>query len=288
MPAQTQLLNVRRGSHEIALDLSATQAQALDGNARLRVTRQPSPWTFYVFTHDDPKVSPVTSNKRFQQAVRYALDPEALLALAGPGAIRAPGIIASTIPGALPRKDAVKHDLARARADLAASGVGAQEVTLEYPSDETINGVPFSALAQKVQAQLRAAGFDVTLAGSPVATFQPKFRAGRVAFGLWVYAPSYPDPADYSPFMPGRLIADHFGWRMASDLPIEKLAAKVLVTTKPAARSALYEQIQRQMNLRSPLIPLIQPSQVFVTTSDITGAVFSGAYGVDVTRVSPR
>jgi len=41
------------------------------------------------------------------------------------------------------------------------------------------------------------------------------------------------------------------------------------------------------MNARSPLIPLIQPSQVFVTTSDLTGAVFSGAYGVDVTQVSP-
>jgi len=181
----------------------------------------------------------------------------------------------------------VKYDLARAKADLAASGVGEKQVTLEYPSDQTINGVPFSTLAQKVQAQLKVAGFDVALSGSPVATFQPKFRAGHVAFGLWVYAPSYPDPADYSPFLPGMLIADHFGWRAGSDPRIERLAAKAHVTTEPGARRALYEQIQREMNVRSPLFPLIQPSQVFVTTTDITGAVFSGAYGVDVTRVSP-
>jgi len=109
----------------------------------------------------------------------------------------------------------------------------------------------------------------------------------RVAFGIWVYAPSYPDPADYSPFLPGKLIADHFGWRIGSDPPIEKLATKALLTTQPAARRALYEQIQRAMNARSPLIPLLQPAQVFVATTDLTGAVFSGAYGVDVTQVSP-
>ena len=80
---------------------------------------------------------------------------------------------------------------------------GRSEVTLEYPSDVTINGVPFATLAQKVQANLQAAGFDVALAGSPVTTFQPKFRAGKVAFGLWLYSFDYPDPVDYQVFMPG-------------------------------------------------------------------------------------
>ena len=33
-------------------------------------------------------------------------------------------------------------------------------MTLEYPSDLTINGVPFTTLAQKVQANLQAAGLQ--------------------------------------------------------------------------------------------------------------------------------
>src|SRR5262249_33303037 len=92
MAAPTQLLNVQRGSHEVALDLSAGEAQTLEGDTHVAVTLQPSPWTFYVFADDDPTVSRVTSNRRFQQAVRFALDPKELLSLAGPGAIRAPGI----------------------------------------------------------------------------------------------------------------------------------------------------------------------------------------------------
>ena len=90
-------------------------------------------------------------------------------------------------------------------------------MTLEYPSDLTINGVSFATLAQKVQANLQAAGFRIRLAGSPVTTFQPKFRADKVAFGLWLYAFDYPDPVDYQVFVPGELIALHAGWQRGSD-----------------------------------------------------------------------
>src|SRR5262245_48440893 len=288
MPATTQLLNIQRGSHEIAIDLSSDQAQTLVRHNGLHVSRQPSPWVFYLFTNSDPRVSEVTSNKRFQRAVRSALDYKGLVSVAGRGAIQAPGIIPSMILGALPPGDAARRDLATAKADLAVSGVGTQKVTLEYPSDVTINGLQFATLAQKVQAGLREAGFDVSLAGSPVTTFQPKFRAGKVALGIWLWAPDYPDPADYLVFTPGHLIALHAGWPAGSDPAIERLAARAAGATAPAVRQALYRRIQLGLNARSPFVPLIQPTQVFVTTSDLVGAIFSGAYDVDVTQVSPR
>jgi peptide/nickel transport system substrate-binding protein len=288
MPATTQLLNIQRGSHEIAVDLSSDQAQTLVGRKSLRVSRQPSPWVFYLFTNSDPQVSAVTSNRRFQQAVRSALDYKGIVSVAGRGAIQAPGIIPSMILGALPRQDAAKRDLAKAKADLASSGVGSQRVTLEYPSDAMINGVSFATLAQKVQAGLREAGFDIALAGSPVATFQPKFRAGEVAFGLWLWASDYPDPADYLVFTPGKLIALHVGWPTGSDPTIERLAQSAAVATAPSVRKALYRRIQLGLNARGPFVPLIQPTQVFVSTPDLAGAVFSGAYDVDVTQVFPK
>ena len=124
MSAPNQLLNVRRGSHEIALDLSSRQAQTLKRDTRLHVRRQPSPWVFYLFTHDDPQVSSVTSNT----AVSAGSPPCARLSgaclVAGRGAIQAPGVIPSMILGALPQRDATRRDLARAKAELAASGVG--------------------------------------------------------------------------------------------------------------------------------------------------------------------
>ena len=160
MVAATQLLNVGRGSHEIAVDLSADQAGTLTGNKNVNVSLQPSTWIFFVYANDDPKVSAVTSNKNFQKAIRYGLDYASIVSLAGKGAIQAPGVIPSMFLGSLPQSARVKTDVAKAKAALAASGVGDQKVTMIYPSDLTINGVPFSSMAQKVQSSLKAVGLQ--------------------------------------------------------------------------------------------------------------------------------
>ena len=63
---------------------------------------------------------------------------------------------------------------------------------------------------------------------------------------------------------------------------------KLPTTTKAAARQAIYRQIQRRLNAVGPFVPLLQPTQVFVSTKDLRGAAFNAQYQVDVTHVSPR
>lgn len=288
MIATTQLINVQRGTHEIAIDLSADQASGLKGNSKLHVSLQPSTWVFWLFANNNPKVSTVTSNEQWQQAVRYALDYKSILSVAGPGAIQAPGLIPSMFLGSLPQKDAAKQDVAKAKAALAASGMGSQQVTLQYPSDLTINGVPFTTMAEKVQANLQAEGFNIQLSGSPTSNWLTAYRSGSMAFGLSLWGPDYPDPADYLTFAPGQLVGLRAGWAKGSDPAIEKLAAKALVTTNPAQRKAIYQQYQHDLNESGPYFPLMQPTQVFVSTSDLKNAVFNAEYDVDVTQVSPK
>jgi peptide/nickel transport system substrate-binding protein len=288
MVAPTQLINVGRGSHEAAVDLSADQAQTLKSNGNVNIVLQPSTWVFWLFANNNPKLSTVTSNKSFQKAIRYALDYPSIVGVAGPGAIQAPGMIPSMFLGALPQSAKVKQNLAKAKAALAASGDASQEVTLEYPSDLTINGVPFTTLAQKVQANLQAAGFTVKLSGSPTSNWLSSYRDGKMALGLSLWGPDYPDPADYLAFTPGNLVGLRVGWPKGSDPAVEALAAKALVTTAPAARKAIYQQIQRLLNQSGPYFPLIQPTQVFVSTKDLRNAVYNAVYLVDVTQVSPK
>jgi peptide/nickel transport system substrate-binding protein len=190
--------------------------------------------------------------------------------------------------GSLPQSAKVNQNLTKAKAALAASGAAGQSVTLEYPSDLTINGVPFTTLAQKVQANLNAAGFNIQLSGSPTSTWLTNYRDGKMAFGLSLWGPDYPDPADYLTFAPGQLVGLRAGWPKGSDPAIEKIAAKLLVTTSPTLRKSLYQQYQRELNQRGPYFPLIQPTQVFVSTSDLKNAVYNAEYGVDVSQVSPK
>jgi len=288
MIAPTQLINIQRGKHEVAIDLSADQAKTLQGKSNLKVSLQPSTWVFWLFANDNPQISAITSNKQFQQAVRYALDYKSIVGVAGPGAIQAPGIIPSMFLGSLPQSARVNQDVAKAKSALAASGAAGQQITLEYPSDLTINGVPFTTLAQKIQANLNAVGFNIQLSGSPTSTWLTKYRDGKMAFGLSLWGPDYPDPADYLTFAPGQLVGLRVGWPAGSDAAIEKIAAKLLVTTNPTVRKSLYQTYQRELNQRGPYFPLIQPTQVFVTTSDLNNAVYNATYSLDVTQVSPK
>jgi peptide/nickel transport system substrate-binding protein len=288
MIAPTQLINIQRGKHEVAIDLSSDQAQTIKGNKRLNVRTGASTWVFFILMNNNSSVSTATSNKQWQTAVRYALDYRSVVSVAGPGAIQAAGIIPSMFLGSLPRKEAIKQNLARARTALQASGAANRTITLEFPSDLTINGVPFASMAQRVQSNLQSAGFHVDLAGAPVGTWLQKYRDGKMAFGLSLWGPDYPDPLDYLAFMPGELVGTRAGWPAGSDATIERLAARARVTSKGTARQTIYRQIQRRLNTVGPFIPLMQPVQVFVSTRDLKGAVFNAQYQVDVTQVAPR
>jgi len=175
----------------------------------------------------------------------------------------------------------------KAKAALKASGVADQKVTMIYPSDLTINGVPFSSMAQKVQSSLKAVGLNIEISGSPTSNFLDDYRSGKSALGLSLWGPDYPDPADYLVFTPGQLVGLRAGWPKGDSPAIEKLAAKAAITTAPAARGGVYRSIQRGLNQSSPFFPLIQPTQVFVATKDLKGAVYNSVYTVDTTQVLP-
>jgi peptide/nickel transport system substrate-binding protein len=288
MIAATQQINIQRGSHEVAIDLSSDQAQSVRSNKKLKVSLTPSTWVFWLFANNDKSISNITPNKHFQNAVRYALDYRGITGVAGPGAIQAPGIIPNMFLGSLTQKQRINQNVAKAKSELAASGLGSTKIQLEFPSDLTINGVPFASLAQKVQANLQAIGMNIDLSGSPVGTWLQKYRDGKMAFGLSLWGPDYPDPADYLNFLPGELVGVRAGWPAGSDPTLEKLGAKARVTTNAAARTKLYQQIQQKLNQDGPFVPLLQPTQVFVATTDLKGAVFNPVYQIDVTQVSAK
>ena len=288
MISATQLINIQRGSHEVAIDLASDQAQGIRKNKKLKVSLTPSTWVFWLFANNNKDISQITPNKHFQNAVRYAIDYRSVVGVAGPGAIQAPGIIPNMFLGSLPQKMRINQNVAKAKSELAASGIGSTKITLEFPSDLTINGVPFASMAQKVQANLQSVGFNVELAGAPVGTWLQKYRDGKMAFGLSLWGPDYPDPADYLAFLPGKLVGTRAGWPAGSDPPLEKLGDQALVTTNAKARQKLYQQIQQKLNADGPFFPLIQPTQVFVATTDLKGAVFNPVYQIDVTQVSAK
>lgn len=283
MAAPTQLLNVQRGSNEIALDLSGQQAGTLKSNGALQVTTDASVNIFDVEANMDSSVSP-TGDPAVRKAIRLALDYAGYARLSGAGAAQAPGVIPSQFLGALSQSDAVKQDLNAAKAALA--GKSGLKLKIAYPSDATPNGVSFASVAQKVKSDLNKIGIDVTLDGSPAVTFLKNYAAGKNQLSVSYWGPDYPDPNDYLVYAPGSTgRAANAKWK-ASDAPeIAALGAKAGSTLDDTERGSLFQDFQRKLNEDSPFFPLFQPAQAIVGSKSLSNVVLDPTYTLNIPAV---
>lgn len=283
--AASQLLNVQKGVNEVALDLSASQASGVKGNSKVQVKISPSPALFSLQANMDPGVSKVTSNPHIRQAIRYGMNYSALVQIGGQGAIQAAGMIPSMLLGSLPANEAVQTDLAKAKAEVAASGITDPAATLTYPSDISVNGVQFATLAQRIKADLATVGIKLKLEALPVATFLPKYVDGKIELAQSYWLPDFPDPNNYISFLPGGSVSKRINWDEGADPELEVLGKEVVSSTDDAARAKLFEEIQRKLNTNSPFMPLIQTSQAIVGSANLTGIVMNPSWTIDVASV---
>ena len=284
MDAPTQLAYISSSRNEIALDLSEAQAESVSANRSLRVNASPGPDIVFLFANTNPQVSQVTADKHFENAVRAALDYKEMVALMGLGAVRARGVIPSATFGALPAWIAPRRDLDAARIELAASGIKDPTVNLGYASDLDVGGLPISALASLVKADLGAAGIKVNLAGSPANTAKADFDAGREQMGLWTSSAA--GSSSYLDFLPGGANGLRAGWTAGSDPALESLGAQASTTADPVTRRQLLQQLQGQLNQDGPFFPLVEPGHVIVTTADIATIDYNPIWSVDLAAVT--
>ena len=279
--ANVQKLDVLKGESQIAVDLSPAQAQGMSG---VEIVNGASPNLFFLLTNESSKISKITSNPDFQQAVRYGINYQSLVQLAGKGAVQAAGIIPSMFLGSLQAGSGVTFNLAKAKAALAASHLGHPSVTLVYPSDLAVNGISFGDLAARVQQDLQQVGISVQLQGQSIQVALNSYRAGQEQMGLWYWGPDFPDPADYLNFLPGALVGLRAGWVKGADPSLEALGSQAASTTT-AARAALYQQIQTSMNTSSPFMPLIQPAQILVGAKSLKNLQSNALWLVDLSEL---
>ncbi|MFI6983640.1 ABC transporter substrate-binding protein [Embleya sp. NPDC050154] len=283
VPANTQQLNVLSGESQVSLDMSPDQAVKVKGQAQ--VLQQPTPTTAFLFTNDNPAISPTTSNKDFQEAVRYGVDYKSLLDVAGAGSAQAAGIVPGFFTGALDPAKAIVRDVPRAKAALARAGLNNPSVDLYYASDVTINGINFGDLGARVQANLKEVGITVNLKPAPTQTALDSYRNGTEAMGLWWWQADYPDASDYLAFTPGELVAKRAGWKADGNAEVSALAQRAKVATSDAERVQLYKQLQEAMNKTGPFIPLLQPAQVIAANNSVKNLHYNPIWYIDVDKL---
>jgi peptide/nickel transport system substrate-binding protein len=281
----TQALQVVRGDLDLATSIGQDQIAPLRRASSVTVKTSPAATTFYVLMNAAPDVGGPFANPKVQQAVRYALDYEGIMAIAGPGAVRLAGVIPTLMPGALDSKDAVKTDRAKARALVQESGLAPVRGKLSYASDQISWGIPIAILAQKIQADLAVVGITLDLDGLPIVTSLQQYRSGKNQFGVWGWAADYPDPSDFLVWAPGRVVGKRAGWLPSAGPAAQKLAAladQAEAEVEPRKRIGLLQEFDRTLGQVGPFAPLFQPAVPYAYRSNIRGVAYHSVWAIDM------
>jgi peptide/nickel transport system substrate-binding protein len=287
--AATQKLQIEAGDIDIATGLSQDQVPAMQGSEGVTVKSSPAATTFYVLMNNNAEIGGAFSNPLIQQAVRYALKYDEILAIAGPGATRLAGIIPTVFPGALDPAEATVTDQDKARSLISQAALDAVTGQLSYASDSVIWGVQMDILAQKIQSDLAEVGIDLELDGLPRSTALEKYRDAKDQVGVWSWAADFPDASNFLVYMPGRTVGIRTGWPADASPEAEALVAlgeKAEVTVDDNERIGLYQDVENSIRKIGPYAPLFQPAVPFAFRSDLSGVTYNSVWGVDLYAVS--
>ncbi len=281
----TQALQVLRGDLDLAMSIGQDQIAPLRRSSSVDVRTSPAATTFYVLMNNNPDVGGPFSNPKVQQAVRYALDYEGIMAIAGPGAVRLPGVIPTLFPGSLNPSEAIKTDRAKAKTLLSEAGLGEVRGKISYGSDQISWGIPMALLAQKIQGDLAQVGIALQLDGLPIVTSLAQYRGGRNQVGVWGWAADYPDPSDFLVYAPGRVVGKRAGWLPSASPAAQQLATladQAEAEIDPRKRVALLQDWERRMAQVGPYAPLFQPAVPYASRSNIENVTYHSVWEVDL------
>ena len=274
-------LNVLDGQAQIAIGLSADQTSTLSSNPSVQVKSAPSSTVFYLQANANSKVNALAANPDLWQALRYAINYSSLDTVVGAGTVQACGVVPALAFGALPQSDCVHTNLAMAQHYATLAHAAGQTLTLEFPTEFSLDGASFQTVAEALQGDLAAAGIKTTLDGTPLATWLPRWEKGIQQLNVGALAPSYVDPSQMLAYAPTGYRGQYAGMTPGSLPKVQTAANAAADAVGTANRKAAYANYQKVLNDASPIIPLFDPVVTVVAAKTIGGVTINPEYIID-------
>jgi peptide/nickel transport system substrate-binding protein len=280
----TELANlqalIETGDADIAQDLGAEQAAALEGNPDVQLIKADSTILVYVGMN---AMKPPLDQVDVREAIRYAINYDDInTLLAGNGRV-----VQEIIPAGFlghTGETYFTQDLDKAKELLAQAGVAeGTEIDFLIPVGTAPGGLEFSTLAAKIQNDLAQVGLVVNIQQTQLAELLNIYRAQEGQLVLIYWGPDFPDPdGNVTPFT--NYAAQSIAWRNGWDNPeIAELGAQAALEQDTAARTELYAQLMERVAHEGPYIILYQPSRTFGVRSNVQGFLYDPADTPNIT-----
>jgi peptide/nickel transport system substrate-binding protein len=265
-----------RGDAHIAINLTPDLAADLEKRgpaSRTAVATVPALGIAYLgFNVAAP--GPIAQPKAWD-AIKYAVDYEGLKNIYRGGGQPTGSIVPPQLPNALPVREGMKQDIAKAKAALTALGMpNGFSFKLTYGADQIIQNVPAADVVQKVKSDLAAVGITADLIGEPLTQELTDYRAGKAEAVLHLWAVDYPGWTDFLPvYAPGGHVAlARQNWRADASPEAKRIAElnqQAVSTVDPKKQLGPALAAQRMINQYGPYAWLFETNYQLGYRTDV-------------------
>ena len=267
-----RLLQLRAGTVDAADNLAPTDEAAIAADASLALLTRPGFNTFYLNFNN--RYAPV-SDVRVRQAIAMALNRQRIVDLFYPsGSTLATHVPPCVIDGACVGDAWYAQDLLAARALLTEAGYpNGIDLTLSLRETPRAYLPDPVAVATDIQAQLAAVGIRVTLDVQEAGGYIGKLLSGELRGASFSAAlPDYPEAWNSLGIDFGSTSGPAHGDQYPRLVALLDEAQREL---DPAARAALFTQINNEIRLQVPVVPIANGASLIAARAAVRGLVAS-------------
>jgi peptide/nickel transport system substrate-binding protein len=268
----TQRLLIESGDADIARDLASDQLDALKTRTDVRIEEFPAAAVHFIALNlKNEKLR----NPAIWEAMRYLVDYDGISTQLLKGQMRThQAFLPVGFAGAL-TTNPYKADPERAKAILAKAGIKGLEIDMDL-----INAQRFMDMAQSMQATMAKAGIKLNLLPGTGAQVLTRYRARKHEAILLYWGPDFFDPHSnaksfaYNVDNSDSAYQSTTTWRNSWLVP--ELSARTMAALKevdPVKRAAAYQDLQREVQARSPFIITFQEQNRVALRSNVKGYV---------------
>jgi peptide/nickel transport system substrate-binding protein len=271
--AATQKLMIENGDVDVALNITPDLTATMRNNKNVKLLLGQSLDNIYMGMTVDPAIHPELAKKEVRQAIRHAVDRDGIIKLTNGRAVIGPAVFSIGILGLETQADAdklnPKFDVKLAKDLLAKAGVpNGFKFPLKYATGPSPAGIPYEALAQKLQSDLKKIGIEVQLIPLEWAVMITQYRAKTEVAVIGPNAPDYIGPSDWA----GQMVLHTWAPRLHWDDPKAKeMTRKADAELDPKRRSAMYKELLAYLVENGPYVNLVQPKVEVAVRPNITG-----------------
>ena len=286
-----QLLAVRRGDIQAAFNLIPEQVAEAKTDKSLRIESLKALDYCYLAIMQEAEINKALAVKECRQAISYAIDYDGIIKnLVGGSAVRPAhflpiGVLGST--EAVARKIGPREDLAKAKELLAKGGYpNGFEFEFAYSNASWV-GVPYQALALKLQSDLARVGIKANLRPQDQLNMRTDYLGGKFKGAIITYW----NPQSVENLNWAEAVVQRVAKRVRWDIPKEVRDATfdIAKLQEPNKAEAEWIKWQEKMVDQANLIVLFQPIYQIAVRDDVAALPLTAAgWVVELDGAKPK